>query len=115
MSGPASASISAAVGNRSASWSITRWNCEPLETDPAYRRRGLGRALLLLGLHSFRGVGAHDAVIASRGDERMPLPALLYESVGFRELSRQRPLVLAPSSSVGAHNVPAALARTEVL
>lgn len=75
---------------------------EPLGTDPVYRRRGLGRALLLLGLHRFRDVGADHALIASRGDEGMPLPVVLYESAGFRELSRQRPLILAPSRNIGS-------------
>jgi GNAT superfamily N-acetyltransferase len=65
---------------------------EPLGTDPGYRQRGLGRALLLLGLKRFRDVGATDALVGSRGDEGHPLPTLLYESIGFRELSRQRPL-----------------------
>jgi len=62
---------------------------EPLGTDPAYRRRGLGRALLLLGLRRFRDIGAREAVVGSRGDDGHPLPRRLYESVGFRELSRQ--------------------------
>jgi GNAT superfamily N-acetyltransferase len=68
---------------------------EPLGTDPDHRRRGLGRALLLLGLQRFRDAGATDALIGSRGDEGHPLPKLLYESVGFSELSRQRPFVRA--------------------
>jgi GNAT superfamily N-acetyltransferase len=68
---------------------------EPLGTDPDYRHRGLGRALLLLGLQRFRDAGATDALVGSRGDEGHPLPKLLYESVGFRQLSRQRPLVRA--------------------
>lgn len=62
---------------------------EPLGTDPAYRRRGLGRALLLLALGRFRDVGATTALVASRGDCAHPLPRILYRSVGFRELSRQ--------------------------
>jgi ribosomal protein S18 acetylase RimI-like enzyme len=68
---------------------------EPLGTDPGYRQRGLGRALLLLGMKRFRDVGATDALVGSRGDDGHPLPRLLYESVGFRELSRQRPLLRA--------------------
>jgi ribosomal protein S18 acetylase RimI-like enzyme len=63
---------------------------EPLGTDPDYRRRGLGRALLLLGLRRFREAGATEAVVGCRGDEGHPLPRLLYRSVGFRGLSRQR-------------------------
>jgi GNAT superfamily N-acetyltransferase len=62
---------------------------EPLGTDPRYRRRGLGRALLLLGLQRFRDVGATGALVGSRGDEGHPAPSRLYESAGFRQLSRQ--------------------------
>ncbi len=72
---------------------------EPLGTDPAYRKMGLGRALLLLALKRFRDVGATSALVASRGDDGQPLPRRLYESVGFRELSRQLPFVKPPSGS----------------
>lgn len=68
---------------------------EPLGTDPSYRQRGLGRALLLLGLKRFREVGAIHAIVGSRGDAGHPLPSLLYESVGFRQLSRQHPFTRA--------------------
>lgn len=68
---------------------------EPLGTDPAYRQRRLGRALLLLGLQRFREAGASQAIVGSRGDSAHPLPSLLYESVGFRQLSRQYPLTRA--------------------
>lgn len=63
---------------------------EPLGTDPRYRRRGLGRALLLLGLQRFREAGATGALVGSRGDEGHPAPSRLYESAGFSQLSRQR-------------------------
>jgi ribosomal protein S18 acetylase RimI-like enzyme len=66
---------------------------EPLGTDPEYRQRGLGRALLLFGLKRFRDLGATAAVVGSRGDKDHPLPSLLYESAGFREFSRQVPYV----------------------
>lgn len=65
---------------------------EPVGTDPRARRRGLGRAVNIFGLHRFRAVGATRAVVACRGDSGHPAPCRLYESVGFRELSRQRPL-----------------------
>jgi GNAT superfamily N-acetyltransferase len=65
---------------------------EPLGTHPDYRRRGLGRALLLMALRRLRTAGASDALVGSRGDAGFPLPSLLYESVGFRQLSRQLPL-----------------------
>jgi GNAT superfamily N-acetyltransferase len=63
---------------------------EPVGTDPTARRLGLGRAVNLFGLHRFRDAGATRAVVACRGDEGHPAPCRLYESVGFREISRQR-------------------------
>jgi GNAT superfamily N-acetyltransferase len=63
---------------------------EPVGTDPSARRRGLGRAVNLFGLHRFRAAGATHAIVACRGDEGHPAPCRLYESVGFREISRQR-------------------------
>lgn len=52
---------------------------EPLGTHPAYRRRGLARALLLEALHRLKRMGA----------EKMPMTDgfnPFYESVGFRKL-----------------------------
>ncbi|MBA2476812.1 MAG: GNAT family N-acetyltransferase [Actinobacteria bacterium] len=60
---------------------------EPVGTDPRFRRRGLARALNLFGLERLREVGARAAV-GCRGDDGHPVPRRLYESVGFRELSR---------------------------
>jgi GNAT superfamily N-acetyltransferase len=62
---------------------------EPVGTHPDYRRLGLGRAINLFGLHRFREAGATAAIVASRGDDAHAAPRRLYESVGFRELSRQ--------------------------
>jgi GNAT superfamily N-acetyltransferase len=61
---------------------------EPVGTDPRFRRRGLGRALSLFGLEKLRELGATHAIVQSRGDEAHPGPSRLYESVGFREFSR---------------------------
>jgi GNAT superfamily N-acetyltransferase len=66
---------------------------EPVGTDPAARRIGLGRAVNLFGLQCFRDAGATRAIVACRGDEGHPGPCRLYESVGFREISRQRQYV----------------------
>ncbi len=66
---------------------------EPVGTDPGSRRVGLGRAVNLFGLHRFRDAGATHAIVACRGDSGHPAPCLLYESVGFREISRQRKYV----------------------
>jgi GNAT superfamily N-acetyltransferase len=63
---------------------------EPVGTVPQSRRLGLGRAVNLFGLQRFRDAGATRAIVGCRGDEGHPIPCRLYESVGFRELSRQR-------------------------
>jgi len=63
---------------------------EPVGTDPTARRLGLGRAVNLFGLHRFRAAGATRAIVACRGDAGHPAPCRLYESIGFREISRQR-------------------------
>lgn len=68
---------------------------EPVGTDPAYRGRGLGRALLLAALRRFQEAGAREAIVGSRGDAGHPIPSKLYESAGFVELSRQLPLTRA--------------------
>jgi len=57
-------------------------------TDPRFRHRGLGRAVNLYALERLREVGARRAIVGSRGDDGYPVPRRLYESVGFRELSR---------------------------
>lgn len=61
---------------------------EPVGTNPLFRRRGLARAVNLFGLQRLREVGARQAIVGSRGDDGYPVPRRLYESVGFRELSR---------------------------
>jgi GNAT superfamily N-acetyltransferase len=70
---------------------------EPVGTDPSARRLGLGRAVSLFGLQRFREVGATQAIVACRGDEGHPAPRRLYESVAFREISRQRKYVRPPA------------------
>ncbi len=62
---------------------------EPVGTHPGYRRRGLGRALLLHGMQRFRHAGATHAIVGCRGDAHYPIPKKLYRSVGFRELTRE--------------------------
>lgn len=62
---------------------------EPVGTHPDYRRRGLGRALLLFGMQRFRDAGATRAIVGCRGDPNYPIPKRLYRSVGFRELARE--------------------------
>ena len=66
---------------------------EPVGTHAGYRRRGLARAVNLFALQRLRDAGAEEAIVACRGDDDYPVPKTLYESVGFRELSRQVPYV----------------------
>jgi ribosomal protein S18 acetylase RimI-like enzyme len=65
---------------------------EPIGTDPSARRLGIARALNLFGLHRFRDAGATWAIVACRGDGGHS-GAPCRESVGFREISRQRKYV----------------------
>ncbi len=59
---------------------------EPVGTRAAYRRRGLGRAVLLEGLRRLRERSARTAIVYTKADNK---PALtLYESVGFRVRDR---------------------------
>ncbi|WP_410641308.1 GNAT family N-acetyltransferase [Amycolatopsis sp. lyj-346] len=64
---------------------------EPVGTHPGYRRRGLARALLLHGMHLARAAGARHATVACMGSPTQARD--LYYGVGFRELSRDVPLV----------------------
>ncbi|HEY3181476.1 MAG TPA: GNAT family N-acetyltransferase [Gaiellaceae bacterium] len=61
---------------------------EPVGTAPAYRRRGLGRAVNLYALQRLKQVGAERAIVLCRGDDEYTVPKRLYESVGFRQHSR---------------------------
>jgi len=62
---------------------------EPVGTDPRFRGQGLGRSILLLAMQRFREAGAREMIVASRGDAGHPGPSKLYESVGFKQFSRQ--------------------------
>ncbi|HEY8598189.1 MAG TPA: GNAT family N-acetyltransferase, partial [Thermomicrobiales bacterium] len=55
---------------------------EPVGTDPAYQRRGLGRAVLTEGLRRLRALGAQIAYINTNGDNGAA--NRLYDAVGFR-------------------------------
>jgi GNAT superfamily N-acetyltransferase len=62
---------------------------EPVGTHAGHRRLGLARAVGLFALGRLRDLGATSALVACRGDEAYPAPCKLYESIGFREVSRQ--------------------------
>jgi GNAT superfamily N-acetyltransferase len=66
---------------------------EPVGTHAGYRRRGLARAVLLHGMRLARAAGATHATVACLGAPGHPGPRSLYHGVGFRELSRDAPLV----------------------
>ena len=61
---------------------------EPVGTHADHRRLGLGRAVGLYALGRLRDLGAKSALVACRGDAAYPIPCKLYESIGFREVSR---------------------------
>lgn len=66
---------------------------EPVGTHRDYRRRGLARAMLLHGMRLARAAGATHATVACLGAPGHPQARGLYHGVGFRELSRDAPLV----------------------
>lgn len=68
---------------------------EPVGTHPDYRRRGLGRAMLLHGMRLARDAGARDMTVACLGSPGHPAARGLYYSVGFRQFTRDAPLVKA--------------------
>ena len=66
---------------------------EPVGTHPGYRRLGLGRAMLLHGMHLARAAGATHMTVACLGAPGPPRARGLYCSVGFREFTRDAPLI----------------------
>lgn len=59
----------------------------------AGRPRGLGRAMLLHGMHLARAAGADHATVACLGAPGHPAARGLYYSVGFRKFSWDVPLL----------------------
>ncbi|MGW3204084.1 GNAT family N-acetyltransferase [Streptomyces sp. NPDC001135] len=66
---------------------------EPVGTHPGYRRLGLARAMLLHGMHLARAAGATRMTVACLGAPGHPQARGLYCSVGFREFTRDAPLI----------------------
>jgi ribosomal protein S18 acetylase RimI-like enzyme len=62
---------------------------EPVGTHERHQRLGLARAVGLFALERLRELGAETAIVACRGDADYPVPARLYESLGFRVMWRQ--------------------------
>ncbi|SHF93524.1 GNAT family N-acetyltransferase [Streptoalloteichus hindustanus] len=61
---------------------------EPVSCAPAFRGRGLARAVNTALLHVFRDLGATSSVILPRGDDAYPAPGRLYRSIGYRPGAR---------------------------
>ena len=68
---------------------------EPVGTHPDYRRLHLARAMLLHGMHLARAAGATHATVVCKGAPGRPAARGLYYGLGFRELSRDAPLIKA--------------------
>ena len=66
---------------------------EPVGTHPDYRRLGLGRAMLLHGMHLAREAGANHMTVACLGALGHPRARGLYYSVGFRMVTQDAPLI----------------------
>jgi ribosomal protein S18 acetylase RimI-like enzyme len=64
---------------------------EPVGTHPDYQRRGLARAVSAAALHRLRELGADTAIVYYSWEGA----GLLYESLGFREITRLRKLSAA--------------------
>ncbi|MGW0732366.1 GNAT family N-acetyltransferase [Streptomyces sp. NPDC002851] len=66
---------------------------EPVGTHQDYRRRGLAGAMLLHGMHLARAAGATHMTVACLGAPGHLQARGLYYSVGFREFTRDAPLI----------------------
>jgi ribosomal protein S18 acetylase RimI-like enzyme len=66
---------------------------EPVGTHPDYRRLGLARAMMLHGMHRARAAGATHATVVCLGAPGHPSARGLYYGLGFKELSRDAPLI----------------------
>jgi len=64
---------------------------EPVGTHRGYRRRGLGRSLLLHGMHRAREAGATRMIVTSLGGAAHPAARGLYYSAGFEPFTRAVP------------------------
>ena len=66
---------------------------EPVGTHRDFRRRGLGTALQLYGMHLARAAGANRMLVACLGAPAHPAARNMYYGVGFRELTRDLPQI----------------------
>jgi GNAT superfamily N-acetyltransferase len=68
---------------------------EPVGTHREFRRRGLGTALQLYGMHQARAAGANRMLVACLGAPAHPAARNMYYGVGFREFTRDLPHIKA--------------------
>ncbi|WP_246112059.1 GNAT family N-acetyltransferase [Streptomyces hawaiiensis] len=80
---------------------------EPVGTHPDYRRRELARAMLLHLMRQARAAGATHATVACLGAPGHPQARELYRGVGFRELSRDVPLIKTRPTKKAGSSLPA--------
>lgn len=66
---------------------------EPVGTHPDHRREGLGRALQLFGMQKAKEAGAGLMLVACLGGAAHPAARRMYRDVGFREISRDYPMI----------------------
>lgn len=66
---------------------------EPVGTHRDFRRRGLGAALQLYGMHLARAAGANRMLVACLGAPAHPAARNMYHGVGFRALTRDLPQI----------------------
>jgi GNAT superfamily N-acetyltransferase len=66
---------------------------EPVGTHRGFRRRGLGTALQLHGMHLARAAGADRMLVACLGAPAHPAARALYTGVGFRPFTRDLPQI----------------------
>jgi ribosomal protein S18 acetylase RimI-like enzyme len=72
---------------------------EPVGTHPDYRRLGLARAMMLHGMQLAKAAGATHATVVCLGAPGHPNARGLYYGLGFRELSRDAPLIKTATAS----------------
>lgn len=66
---------------------------EPVGTSPRFRRIGLSKAVCTMALKELRRMGGKGAIVNSRGDREHQVSAQLYQSMGFKPLSRTRSFI----------------------
>jgi ribosomal protein S18 acetylase RimI-like enzyme len=59
---------------------------EPVGTHPDYQRLGLGKAVMLEGLHRMQAAGMQTAIVGAENDN--PVAQGLYRSIGFQAVNK---------------------------